>query len=174
MDKKRHKDKSGSKVITVTVIVIAVLLAVILLAIFAVPVITANARISEARKCFDAPTEISVMIISDPLYDGSLIGGEMNVFPEGEDLFEISDEISDIIKNRKYSETRKNVAGGWDINVSIGDEEGRARVYFTENEFYVVKGQMQFVFTPNDKVENDYSAFYEKLENMLAESASKQ
>ncbi|MBQ8140840.1 MAG: hypothetical protein IJ038_03990 [Clostridia bacterium] len=163
--------KNSSRVIIIAAVIIALVLALVLGAVFIAPVLSARDKMSEAREAFEAASDDDVMIITDPLYNEAALPDEVTAFPTGDEALDIADALISATEKAKYSETRKTLAGSWDISVSIGDGEGSARIYFSEEEFYVAKGYGQYVFTPNEDKADEYAAFYERLKNIISEKA---
>lgn len=160
-----EKKKDRSFVISLTVV--AVVLALLLFILFVLPTLSAKLSLEKILRGFDRAVAKDAVEVFDPTYDGGVIPTDASVVLQGEDMLSLCGKLMEVTEGANYSETRRTLAGSWDISVSLRTDDGEFTVYFDENKFYVSKGTKQYVFTPHKDNVDSYTEFYEGLERML-------
>ena len=79
-------------------------------------------------------------------------------------------ELCRLCEGFKYDERDRNSFASFDIRFRVADADGFAELYLDEDEIYYVKGGVNYYFEPkNDRVEDEYEAFYRNIKKMLEE-----
>ena len=165
--KENKRDRSFAVAVGVVILILAALLFVI----FALPRISAVAKLNKVLAGLESAKSSDAIEVIDPQYEGGLIPVGVSAVIYAEDAVELSKSVTDIARAARYTEKRTSV-GSLDISLSLRTEDGVFTVYFNEDELYVTKDDVQYVFTPNAKMVQSYSDFYKRLENIIYQSAN--
>lgn len=165
------KENKRDRSFAVAVGVVLLILAALLFVIFALPRISAVAKLNKVLAGLERAKSSDAVEVIDPQYEGGLIPVGVSAVIYAEDAVELSRSVTDIAHKAKYTEKRTSV-GSLDISLSLRTEDGVFTVYFNEDEFYVTKDDVQYVFTPSAKNAQSYSDLYKRLENIIHQSAN--
>ena len=168
MDNKTKKDRTLGGAI----IVIAVFLAIFLVFALVVPIATAKSCLEDKLEGYREMTEEDILNILDPMYRDGSFYGDVTAEISYDDSKDISERLLYVCENAKYSSTKRDAIGNWDVSIVLRkDGGGICTVYFCDDEFYVAKDEKQYRFKPAKDKTQAYSELLDIIEERVYESS---
>ncbi len=169
---KKDKPKNNSyKHIIITSIIIIVVLALIFGTMMIVPFVIGRTTLNKNIEAFSNISADDVIIIYNPMASSGFGEEKASEIFNGNKMYDLADSLVKALKSPEYSERRNLVTGAWDINVSLRVGSEDYKIYFTDDDFYVVKNYTAYIFEPNDLNEDEYEFFYKRLEGVFAKNS---
>ena len=168
-DKSKVKNNSYKPIIVSGIIIILVL-ALIFGSMMIIPVIIGHRTLSKNIAAFSSVAADDVIVVYDPMASSGFEEEKASEIFRTNKMYDLSKSLVKALRGAEYSESRDLVTGAWDINVSLRTGNEDYKIYFTAEEFYVVKNYTAYIFEPSDALEDEYEYFYKRLEAVFAKN----
>ena len=167
----KSKVKNNSyKQIIVSGIIIILVLALIFGSMMIIPIIIGRRALNKSVAAFSNVASDDVIVVYNPMASSGFEKEKASEIFRANKMYDLADSMVKVLERAEYSESRDLVTGAWDINVSLRTGNEDYKIYFTDEEFYVVKNYTAYIFEPNDAIEDDYEYFYKRLEAVFAKN----
>lgn len=140
-------------------------------ALIVIPLSIGHTALSKNIAAFLNVASDDVIIVYDPMASSGFEKEKASEIFKGNKMYDLSRSLVKALDDARYSESRDIVTGAWDINVSLRVDNEDYKIYFTEDDFYVVKNYTAYVFEPSEALENEYDIFYKRLEAVFAKNS---
>lgn len=165
------KVKNNSyKPIIISCIIIILVLALIFGSMMIIPVIIGHSTLNKSLSAFSNIASDDVIVVYDPMASSGFAEEKASEIFKANKMYDLAESLVKVLDRAEYSESRDLVTGAWDINVSLRVDNEDYKIYFTDEEFYVVKNYTAYIFEPNDTLEDEYEYFYKRLEAVFSKN----
>lgn len=168
----KSKAKNNSyKPIIISAIIIILVLALIFGSMMIIPFAIGRTTLNKNIAAFSNVSADDVIIVYDPMASSGFEEEKASEIFKANKMYDLSSSLVKVLEGAEYSESRELVTGAWDINVSLRVENEDYKIYFTDDDFYVVNNYTAYIFEPNDSLEDEYEFFYKRLEAVFSKNS---
>lgn len=172
--KKANKNKAKNnsyKPIIISAIIIVFVLVLVFGSMMVIPFVVGRTTLNKNIAAFSNISADDVIILYNPMASSGFEKEKASEIFEANKMYDLSESLVKVLRKAEYSESRDLVTGAWDINVSLRSGNEDYKIYFTDDDFYVVKHYTAYIFEPNDSLEDEYEVFYKRLEAVFSKNS---
>ena len=166
MPEKIKKEKKRLDKSIVIAIVLCVSLVVGIVGFVALPEpITAAVQLKNVKKFIASSSDV-VVVINAPMEMEGILNDKEAVMRD-DDALNFVRNISDVLKNVKYSDTKKQNIGIWKTKIVIYNPTDEIALYMDEEGVYIENKGKLIKYTVSNEATQQYNELYSEIETKL-------